>query len=77
MLDLVKKKIALKEMFAYYMYRSQLETFTQHQFSANWKIDQPNSLNQWSPENACRVIQDFSENYKCIESDELQSGYFG
>ncbi|KAH3780490.1 hypothetical protein DPMN_158306 [Dreissena polymorpha] len=41
-LMLIKKKTAAKEMFSYF--RSQLESFTQHQFSANWQINKLNSL---------------------------------
>ncbi|KAH3799711.1 hypothetical protein DPMN_153323 [Dreissena polymorpha] len=74
-LMLIKQKTAAKEMFTYF--RSQLESFTQHQFSANWQINQLNVLKQCLPENTCLVINDYLENYRCIEKDELQSGYFG
>ncbi|KAH3751189.1 hypothetical protein DPMN_185738 [Dreissena polymorpha] len=57
-------------------FRSKLESFTQHQFSANWKINQLNSLKQCLQENTCLVVNAFSENYRGIKKDELQSGYF-
>ncbi|KAH3853809.1 hypothetical protein DPMN_096344 [Dreissena polymorpha] len=60
-LMLIKKKTAAREMFTYF--RSQLEP----QFSANWQINQLNSLKQCLPENTCLVIHDFSENYRFIE----------
>jgi hypothetical protein len=74
-LQLVKKKTKAKEMLDYF--KSQMETFTLHQFSANWQLDQLNSLKRCLPDATCLVIHDFSENYRCIDKDELQTSYFG
>ena len=74
-LMLVQKKTSPSEMFEYF--KDVLHTYTEHQFSALWQQEQLSALKTSLPMNQCLVIHDFSENYRCIEKQELQSTYFG
>ncbi|XP_021351030.1 uncharacterized protein LOC110448874 [Mizuhopecten yessoensis] len=73
-LMLIKQSTSPAEMIQYFL--SMLDTFASHQFRASWQLNQLNSLKDDLPPKACLVIHDFSENYRCIEKDELQSSYF-
>lgn len=74
-LMLVKKKTSPVELFEYF--KEVLHSYTEHQFSAVWQHEQLAALKTNLPTGHCLVIHDFSENYRCIEKQELQSTYFG
>ncbi|WAR06387.1 hypothetical protein MAR_021756 [Mya arenaria] len=74
-LMMVKKNTSAAKMFDYF--RQLLVTYSEHQFSAHWQQEQLSTLKSSLQMNQCLVIHDFSENYRCIEKQELQSTYFG
>ena len=73
-LTLVKKVTKVGEMFDYF--KTLLETFPAHQHRANWQSTQMKSLIQNLPPKHCICIHDYSENYHCVEKNEIQSNYF-
>ena len=73
-LTLVKKVTKVGEMFDYF--KTLLETFPAHQHRANWQSTQMESLIQNLPPKHCICIHDYSENYHCVEKNEIQSNYF-
>ncbi|WAR01723.1 hypothetical protein MAR_008281 [Mya arenaria] len=72
-LMMVKKNTSAAEMFDYF--RQLLVTYSV--FSAHWQQEQLSTLKSSLQMNQCLVIHDISENYRCIEKQELQSTYFG
>ena len=58
------------------IFKTLLETFPAHQHRANWQSTQMKSLNQNLPPKHCICIHDYSENYRCVEKNEIQSNYF-
>ena len=73
-LMLVKKKSKPYEMFAYFL--QILSSFPYHQFSASWHSEQLKSLLENLPQNHCVTVNDYSENYRCFDKTEIQTGYF-
>ncbi|VDI47217.1 Hypothetical predicted protein [Mytilus galloprovincialis] len=73
-LTLIKKKTSVNEMFL--NLKKLLETFPAHQHRSNWQSNQLKSLVQNLPVNHCICIHDYSENYRCVEKEEIQSNYF-
>ena len=74
-LTLVRKVTKVGEMFVYF--KTLLETFPAHQHCANWQSTQMKSLIHWNlPPKHCICIHDYSENYRCVEKNEIQSNYF-
>ena len=61
-------------MFDYF--KTRLETCPAHQHRANWQRTQMKSLIQNLPPKHCICIHDYSENYRCVENNEMQSNYF-
>ena len=53
-----------------------LETYPAHQFRATWQNSQFRSLKDNLPINHCLAVHDYSENYQCKDSVEIQSRYF-
>ena len=54
----------------------QLETFTLHQFNAEWHQLQFSTLQSSVPENIILQVMDFSKNYTIRSADEVQSAYW-
>ena len=73
-LVLVQKESKPKEVFEYL--RHLLETFPLHQFRSLWQNKQRKHIAENLPKDHCLLIHDFSENYRCIEKQEIQSSYF-
>jgi hypothetical protein len=73
-LTLAKKVTKVGEMFDYF--KTRLETCPAHQHRANWQRTQMKSLIQNLPPKHCICIHDYSENYRCVENNEMQSNYF-
>jgi hypothetical protein len=73
-LTLVRKVTKVGEMFDYF--KTRLETCPAHQHRANWQRTQMKSLIQNLPPKHCICIHDYSENYRCVENNEMQSNYF-
>lgn len=73
-LTLIKKTTSPDIMLNYF--KDLIHDFAAHQFRASWQLDQLAALKRCLPHRHCLVIHDFSENYKCIEKEELQSSYF-
>lgn len=71
---LVKKETKPALLFAHFS--ELLKTFPLHQHRASWQSDQFKTLLSGLPQNHCIAVHDFSENYRCCEIRELQSGYF-
>ena len=74
-LVLVKKRTKVGELFKYF--QSLLENFPSHQFRSEWQTKQEKHLIDNLPEGDIVAVHDFSENYRCIEKNNLiQSSYF-
>lgn len=73
-LVLVQKESKPKEVFEYL--RHLLETFPLHQFRSLWQNKLRKHIAENIPKDHCLLIHDFSENYRCIEKQEIQSSYF-
>lgn len=73
-LVLVRKSSSPAEMLRYL--KQLLDTFPAHQFRPYWQSNQMKSLLENLPLGHCVAIHDFSDNYKCIEQNEMQSSYF-
>ncbi|XP_053391572.1 uncharacterized protein LOC123539851 [Mercenaria mercenaria] len=53
-----------------------LEMLALHLFTARWQYKQFNDISKNVPENVVVTIADFSENYRCVSQDEIQSAYY-
>ncbi len=53
-----------------------IETYSLHQYSANWQSLQLKNLKENLPMNHVICIHDYSENYRCREKSEIQADYF-
>ena len=73
-LVLVKKRTKIGILFKNLI--TLLETFPSHNFRAEWQSKQAKAVIEHLPEGDIVAIHDFSENYKCIEKNEIQSSYF-
>lgn len=73
-LMLVQQITSPHEMYQYLL--KLLKDFPAHNFRANWQADQMKSVQENLPSNSCLVVHDYSENYRCIQKQELQSTYF-
>jgi hypothetical protein len=73
-LCIVKHSTKAGEMFKYM--RETLESFSGHQFRASWQQQQLRELKDTLPNKHCICVHDFSENYKCIEKNEIQASFY-
>ena len=53
-----------------------LEAFPSHQFRANWQDEQLKNLVANLPLGHVCTIHEYSENYSCLQQDQLQTSYF-
>ena len=73
-LTLVKKTTSPGELYEYFL--DEMETFPAHQYRSFWQQEQFRSLCENMALDDCVVVHDFSENYRCIDKEELQTSYF-
>jgi hypothetical protein len=71
---LTEKSIPVSELID--VLCKEMETFTQHLVNAKWQRDQLGNLKQSLPNGWVLTIEDYSENFRTLYQDEIQSAHY-